>query len=109
MQLSVPKSDSSNRIALVLPVYIDLIKEHKQYRTGLFVFGKKDGSPNDPRKIEDSFSRFLRRIGIINVSFHTLRHTFATHSMKCRAEAKGISEMLEHSIKNITLNYYQHL
>ena len=82
MQLSVPKSDSSNRIALVLPVYIDLIKEHKQYRTGLFVFGKKDGSPNDPRKIEDSFSRFLRRIGIINVSFHTLRHPYVKHTTK---------------------------
>ncbi len=41
LQISTPKSDSSTRIVPVLPVYIDLIKERKQYSTGLFVFGKK--------------------------------------------------------------------
>ena len=46
--------------------------------------------------------------GIENVKFHTLRHTFATHSVEGGFETKSLSEILGHSSVNITLNRYVH-
>ena len=43
-----------------------------------------------------------------NVTFHLLRHTYATVCIENGFDAKTVSELLSHSNVNITLNRYVH-
>ena len=62
----------------------------------------------EPRTLENRFKRCICSCGIENVSFHTLRHTFATRCVELGFETKSLSEILGHSSVNITLNRYVH-
>lgn len=50
----------------------------------------------------------VRRAGVRKVSFHTLRHTFATNCVDMGCDPKTLCEILGHSDVSITLNIYVH-
>lgn len=62
----------------------------------------------EPRTMENHFKRLLEHLQISNVTFHTLRHTFATKCVESQIDIKSLSEILGHSSVNITLNRYIH-
>ena len=45
---------------------------------------------------------------IHNMTFHALRHTFATNCIRLGCDYKTVSELLGHASINITLNIYVH-
>ncbi|MDY3305031.1 MAG: tyrosine-type recombinase/integrase [Clostridia bacterium] len=45
---------------------------------------------------------------IKNVTFHMMRRTFASECIEAGVDVKSLSEILGHSIVNITLNRYVH-
>lgn len=61
-----------------------------------------------PRTYEYRFHRLLNDCGINQVSYHTLRHTFATRCIEAGVDVKSLSEMLGHANVGITLNTYVH-
>ena len=58
--------------------------------------------------MENRFNKIMQSLSIDNVSFHTLRHTFATRCVEVGVDVKTLSETLGHSNVNITLNRYVH-
>ena len=58
--------------------------------------------------MENHFKAVAEECGIQNVSFHALRHTFATRCIELGFDIKSLSEILGHASVNITLNRYVH-
>lgn len=64
--------------------------------------------PTEPRTYRDYFNRLRDKLGISAITFHGLRHTFATRLIENGADYKTVSELLGHASVNITLNLYVH-
>ena len=54
------------------------------------------------------FQRYICACDLKGVTFHTLRHTFATRCIEADFEIKTLSEILGHANTAITLNRYVH-
>ncbi len=69
------------------------------------------GSENrfmEPRSLENQFKSVAKKCNIVNINYHTLRHTFATRCIELGFDLKSLSEILGHASVNITLNRYVH-
>ena len=53
--------------------------------------------------------RYIKRAGITEVSFHCLRHTFATRALENDIPTKVVSELLGHYSVTIILDLYSHV
>lgn len=62
----------------------------------------------EPRLLQYHFQRYVTSCNLQNVTFHTLRHTFATRCVEVDFEIKSLSEILGHANTAITLNRYVH-
>lgn len=62
-----------------------------------------------PERLERTFYRILKNVGISQAGLHSLRHTFASMLFKEEVDVKTISELLGHASIQITLNTYVHL
>lgn len=62
-----------------------------------------------PSTISNHFDLLLKQIGLPNIRFHDLRHSFASLLMACGANLKEVSEWLGHSTITITSDLYGHL
>ena len=60
-----------------------------------------------PRTVGSQERRTVK-VHFQNVTFHLLRHTYATVCIENGFDAKTVSELLGHSNVNITLNRYVH-
>lgn len=71
------------------PKLAAFLREYRQERKSLYreldkqltlddlVFGNMEGKPLDPGVLSHNFGRIAKRVGLENVRFHELRHTFA--------------------------------
>lgn len=66
------------------------------------------GLPWGPDRFSRVFSRQMRRLKI-NVTFHGLRHTFATVLLREGVSMKLVSDMLGHETIAITADIYTHV
>lgn len=62
-----------------------------------------------PERLERTFYRILKNVGLSQAGLHSLRHTFASMLFKEEVDIKTISELLGHASIQITLNTYIHL
>ena len=62
----------------------------------------------EPRVMQYRFKRVLSDLSLPDVSFHSLRHGFATNCIAIGVDVKTLSEILGHSSVEITLNRYVH-
>lgn len=62
----------------------------------------------EPRLLQYHFQRYTASCNLQDVTFHTLRHTFATRCVEVDFEIKSLSEILGHASTSITLNRYVH-
>jgi len=83
----------------------DTIRERTQEQRNYF-FCHQDGSRI--RDIKQAFARAAKRAGLIGVSPHTLRHTFASHLVMRGVDIKTVGDYLGHSSIKVT-EIYLHL
>lgn len=107
-QLTVgqPKSLNSFReipIANCLQPYISMFRKPVGY-----VLQTKYQTPTEPRTLQAKFQRIVTECGLEGVTFHTLRHTFATRCVEAGFDFKALSEILGHRDVKTTLNLYVH-
>jgi len=73
------------------------------------VFSKQGGRPLDASMLTHGFHDIAKRVGLENVRFHDLRHTFASLALLRGAKPKVISEALGHSSVAFTMDTYSHI
>ena len=116
-----PKTKRSRRTVDLAPETIDLLRtirggqmaQQLEYgsvwqNTG-YVFTDIDGSPLAPDMVTKDFCGLVREHGLPQLTFHGLRHAFATLGLKAGISPKVVSEALGHSNIGITLDTYSHV
>ena len=63
----------------------------------------------DPCSVTRMLHRIQRRAGLPKISFHDLRHSFATLALEKGQDIKTISYMLGHTDAGFTMNTYMHV
>ncbi|MCH8988051.1 MAG: tyrosine-type recombinase/integrase [Chloroflexi bacterium] len=73
------------------------------------VFTRPDGSPVTPDRLTQDFSALVQKHDLPHLTFHGLRHAFATLGLVAGTNPKVVSEALGHSSVRITLDLYSHV
>ena len=73
-----------------------------------FVFRNEVGGLLSYRTLYDCFKRIVAGIGIPNVRFHDLRHTYAVNALRAGDDIKTVSESLGHASAAFTADTYLH-
>lgn len=104
--ITSPKSSSSVR-KIPLPEFIVPLLKKLKSNDGCYLLS---GTKNiiEPRVMQYRFKRILTELNLSEVSFHSLRHVFATNCIAIGVDVKTLSEILGHSSVEITLNRYVH-
>lgn len=104
-----PKSETSDRLIPITGRLARLLSEEKANSATSFVFlSPKKGTFLNPRTMQYRFKSILKMIGLPAITFHALRHTFATRWIECGMDVKSLSEVLGHASVQITLDIYVH-
>lgn len=64
--------------------------------------------PVEPRLMRRHYLLLMQRLGLPQLNFHSLRHTFATRCIESRCDCKTLSAILGHANIATTLNLYVH-
>lgn len=132
--LSELKTPSSKRRIKMSSTLIDFLKKVKKqqmenrlllgsnyYNKYDLVACKNDGTPFKRPRFSSYFIDVIKKfkykdgktiaeyLQIPNISFHDLRHTFATLMLKANVNPKIVADMLGHASIKITLDTYSHL
>ena len=105
-----PKTKNSDReIPISSTLYRALCTLRKKRDPELFpyVVGSTNKGSNS-RNINETLRRILSNLKIPPITFHGLRHTFATRLVENKCDIKTVSTILGHSTIATTLNLYVH-
>jgi len=105
--LSSPKTASSARIIPMGDYIASLCRSMAPEDQNAYVL-TGNRKYMEPRLLQYHFQRYVKACGLDGVTFHTLRHTFATRCVEVDFEIKSLSEILGHANTSITLNRYVH-
>ena len=73
------------------------------------MFTQADGSPVLPDRLTQEFAALTKALQMPPLTFHGLRHAFATMALQAGMNPKVVSEALGHSSVTITLDTYSHV
>jgi len=88
----------------LLPIF----KELKALSKSGYVIENAKGEQMSVRSYQRSFEILIGKLGVSKLSFHALRHTFATRALESGMDVKTLSEILGHKSATVTLNRYVH-
>ncbi len=98
-----------DRFTLLSSEMLELLRLHyKKYRpTGGLVFnGKRRGEPWTERAAQHAFVQARRAAGLPEyISAHTLRHSFASHSLENGTDLVSLQQLLGHKYIKTTIRY----
>jgi integrase len=122
VRFKTPKTEKSRRdVALTAGAIEVLRSQHAQqsklrlHLSGPFgderlVFpDPRTGEPWKPDTFSNEFLRAVKASGLPKVSFHGLRHSYASISLRAGTPLKVVSEMLGHTTTAITADLYTHV
>lgn len=107
LTITSPKSVSGKRI-IPMPQNLEVILLNMDPPKSGFVLSRDGTHLTEPRVMQYHFKKVLKEVGIGEVNFHILRHTFATRCIELGFDVKSLSEILGHASVNITMNKYVH-
>jgi len=106
--IDTPKTKSSKR-EIPLPKHILLsLKKFKKEKKSKTIISRDNGEKVTAKLYTYHYYHMLKVLKIRKLSFHTLRHTFATRALESGMDVKTLSDILGHSNASITLNIYTH-
>jgi integrase len=79
------------------------------YHPGDYVFTFEDGRPPHPDTIRQRFDRLAAAAGLSRITFHDLRHSYATGALKAGVSPKVVSERIGHANVGFFLETYAHV
>ena len=89
----------------------ELLRERQKTAQPEWIFPSpvKLKQPVAPSSAYHRLKVLLEQAGLPNISFHALRHTFATYALASGVDAKTLSGILGHTDVSFTLNTYTHV
>lgn len=99
-----PKSTSSVRVIPIPDFVFAMLKKLNCNENSYIISGRN--KPAEPRTIQYRFEKLLKNVNLPSVTFHSLRHAFATTAVEIGFDIKTLSEILGHSKIEITLVRY---
>jgi integrase len=106
--LDTPKTKNSIREIPISRELMNMIKPVKKIVNPNFYVLTNDSKPTEPRTYRNYYKELLKTIGLPNLKFHALRHSFATRCIESKCDYKTVSVLLGHSNISTTLNLYVH-
>ena len=79
------------------------------YHPGNYVFTFEDGRPPHPDSIRQRFDRLAAAAGLSRITFHDLRHSYATGALKAGIQPKVVSDRIGHANVGFFLQTYAHV
>lgn len=73
------------------------------------MFTFEDGRPPHPDTIRQRFDRLAAAAGLSRITFHDLRHSYATGALKAGVSPKILSERIGHADVGFFLQTYAHV
>lgn len=106
-----PKTATGVRKLLLPPSTAQLLRERKRSAVSQWIFPNPlhPECPINPGSAYTNLKRLLKKVGLPDIRFHDLRHTFATHAIAGGVDAKTLSGILGHTDAAFTLNTYAHV
>ncbi|MBE6140878.1 MAG: site-specific integrase [Firmicutes bacterium] len=102
-----PKTRNSQREIPINNILYEYLLEARPTNRELYVL-TYSMTPTEPRNYRKIFDTLMRKLKLQHISFHALRHTFATRLIENKVDLKTVSELLGHSSVNITISIYVH-
>ena len=106
--LGTPKTSTSNREIPLSDHVLAMLEDVKSRSKSLYVVSRNNGEMMNQRLYRWRFNKMLDELGIRRLTFHALRHTFATRAIESGMDVKTLSEILGHTNASVTLNVYAH-
>ena len=79
----------------------------KVVNKSFYVLSNSD-KPIEPRTYRNYYKHLLAQLGIPDLKYHGLRHSFATKCIEAGCDYKTVSVLLGHANISTTLNLYVH-
>ena len=109
MQIFVNKAKGKkDRLVPLCKITLHLLREYyKAYKPKIWLFeGQIKGERYSIRSVQEIFVYYFRKLGIPKyVTFHSLRHSYATHLLENGTDIKYIQELLGHNNIKTTMRY----
>lgn len=103
-----PKTNSSKRQIPISSGLLKILKPLKRVVNDKFYILTNNLSPIEPRSYRNHYKTILTQLGLKELKFHALRHSFASRCIDAKCDYKTLSSILGHSSVNTTLNIYVH-
>ena len=105
--VTAPKSFKSNRYIPLPEKYLPTFEKYQMNPEAYLLTGRAD-KYIEPHTLRAYYNRLMKNNGTNYVTFHGLRHTFATRLVESGCDYKTISELLGHADVNTTFRTYVH-
>ncbi|MCI9133213.1 MAG: site-specific integrase [Lachnospiraceae bacterium] len=106
--ITEPKSNSSIRDIPIPPFLLKRLEILRDLPGDAYILTGTSLRFMEPRCLENKLQKYLKDCNLTGVTYHVLRHTFATRCVEDGFDVKSLSEILGHASVNITLNRYVH-
>lgn len=88
---------------------LKLLKIKSKVLSKIVFCGESGGYLNQNKFVKNYFKRAVREMGREDLTFHSLRHTYASYLLSQGIPIKFVQEQFGHSIPQTTLNIYNHV
>lgn len=106
--LDTPKTTNSIREIPMSSDLLKMLKPIKKIVNNSFFVLTNEVKPTEPRTYRTYYKNLMKELGLPQLKFHGLRHSFATRCIESKCDYKTVSVLLGHSNISTTLNLYVH-
>lgn len=107
IMIGPPKSSKSVRTIPITDFCFELCSKMMVANSNAYVLTGTEAFI-EPRLLQYRMKTLTTELGLDDVHFHTLRHTFATRCVEAGFDVKSLSELLGHASVTITMERYVH-
>lgn len=106
--ISTPKTKNSIREIPMSKGLLKIIRPLKKLMNDDYFVITNEAKPTEPRTYRNYYKQLMKQLGIPDLKFHGLRHSFATRCIESQCDYKTVSVILGHANISTTLNLYVH-